>query len=866
MNRPDPSRVMSAFEAVADLPAGERAAALDEACGDDAALRRAVERMLEADDTPPDWLQDGAIDARAVERAEAASEARTVDEPTSRPGASAIELEVFDAAGARPAAEFADRVAASMPERIGPFRVRRRLGAGGMGVVYEAEQDHPRRTVALKIVRAAAGSSEAARRFEIEVQSLARLRHPGIAALHQVGVQEGAGGAEPWIAMEFVPGARSITEYADECELGRDARLVLLASICDAVHHGHLRGVIHRDLKPDNLLVDERGQPKVIDFGVARSADISDVTARDRTRTGQWVGTPRYMSPEQCSGRNRDVDVRTDTWALGVIAYELLTGSTPHGESDSVVTMVRRITEDDPPAPHRFDRSLRGDVDAVLLRALEKNPDRRYQSASELGEEFRRIVEGRPVDALRHRRSYLVRRWAWRHRRGLVSGIVAASLVAIIGIAASSAMTERSQRRHLQSLFGLLDQREQIRDQFDPLRAAPEEVMTWERALDRLDPDGTEAADLDLADLRLLLAELWLIVADHDRAYEAAMAALRLRELDRDGDPADLAQARHTLGQAEFWRGSYADAAHHYETAIANWESARGEHRSSLALSLDHLGEVYRRLARYEASGRCFDRAIEIRRASEAPTSLYIVASLNNRALLRRDLGRVEEAEAEFAEAFGRLEAHIETVAGDAQERGRLEAYAVRSLRSLASCAMMRGDFAAARDSIRRAIDRTGDAPAGVMAAERRRCRLLSSQCHLIAGDFAAALEEADALRQDLVAEAGGALPSADPGGPLLAEIELVRGRAMTALGRAGEAAAPIARALAFLEARHAPEHPDRLQATLYEVRRRHAAGAPWRAIFDAAAAEIRRVLPPGHVVRADLASLDRELGVTKPG
>ena len=228
---------------------------------------------------------------------------------TASPGATVIEADVADRAASE---------ARRLPETIGHYRILRLIGEGGMGSVYQAEQENPHRIVALKVIKPGFVNGELLHRFEQEAHALGRLQHPGIAQIYEAGTADSGFGPQPYFAMEFIEG-RTLIEFAEQRHLNLRARLELIAKICDAVNHAHQRGIIHRDLKPANILVDEAGQPKILDFGVARVTD-SDAEATRQTDLGQLIGTLAYMSPEQVQPNLLELDIRSDVYALGVIA------------------------------------------------------------------------------------------------------------------------------------------------------------------------------------------------------------------------------------------------------------------------------------------------------------------------------------------------------------------------------------------------------------------------------------------------------------------------------------------------------------------------------------------------------------------
>ena len=314
------------------------------------------------------------------------------------------------------------------PQRIGSFSLGRRLGEGGMGVVFEAQQDHPERRVALKLIRKAATSTaQAEARLRREAGALARVQHPGIAVVYEAGVSpEGL----PYIAMELIDGL-PLDRFVDERSIDREGRVKLVVQICEAVQEAHEAGIVHRDLKPQNILVTSGGQTKVLDFGLAQfvSADAPD----SLTVSGALVGTLGYMAPEQLSKSMQGASSANDVYALGVILYELVLGIRPHDLARLPLTeAAKRIVAMPPRRPRAVDASMDADLEAVLLRALDSQPRQRYASVQELREDLLRWQQGVPVLAKGHtlcRRAY---KFLGRHRLGSAVAALALSSVVLL--------------------------------------------------------------------------------------------------------------------------------------------------------------------------------------------------------------------------------------------------------------------------------------------------------------------------------------------------------------------------------------------------------------------------------------------------
>ncbi len=430
------------------------------------------------------------------------------------------------------------------PEMIGPYRILGRIGAGGMGVVYRAEQTSPRRVVALKVIRSQAVTASAVRRFKLESQILGRLRHQGIAQIYEAGTWSTPEGELPFYAMEYVPEAMTLSEWVRVKSLDTKAILQLFTNICSAVGHAHLKGVIHRDLKPANILMTQDGQPKIIDFGVARSTDPEIAITTLETVVGVLIGTLQYMSPEQCGGDPLEIDTRSDVYALGVILYELLCGVPPYDiRGQAIQAAVRVVQQDDPVLPSTVNRRLRGDVEIITLKALEKSRDRRYQAASEMSADIQRFLDGMPIEAVRPTALYRLKKYVNRHRLGTTIATLLTVSAVISLIAAwqwSRADAARQERNRMVAELIDFYMVEHFQSISRLAGSQPAREVIIDRSLEYLDALRRDAEDDP--DLQLILSQglqavgnnHWSMrmgsrgeLAEAIEAWEASLASLR---------------------------------------------------------------------------------------------------------------------------------------------------------------------------------------------------------------------------------------------------------------------------------------------------------------------------------------------------
>jgi len=593
------------FEDALDVPTSAREAWLDAHCAADAELRGEVAALLAGHDRTHGILEDSSVKLAV---------ALANDLPADR--------------------------------RIGPYRIRREIGRGGMGVVYLAERDDGqfRQRVALKVLRDSADADELHRRFLAERQILASLSHPRIAQLLDGGVTDGQ---LPYLVMEYVNGV-PMTTYCDERRLSVEARLQLFREVCAAVHHAHQNLVIHRDIKPSNILVTGDGHIKLLDFGIAKllSPTLGALPV-PVTRTAHRPMTPEYASPEQVRGES--ITTASDVYSLGVVLYELLCGSRPHRTSGGLHELARLVFEQEPerpsvrvtrdahgseasgdqfldPAdiaaargttPDRLSRHLRGDLDAIVAMALRKEPARRYGSADLLWQDLQRHLDGLPVLAHRGSREYRTRKFLARHRvQATAAAVVVASLIAGTAIAVRQAVVAQGER-----------------DRAEQSRAQAENVTSFLVGLfDVMNApqSRTEAVTAD----------------DLVRRGAAQAEALA-------GSPLTQARLLEAIGRVYASMGRYTEAHDALQRSLSVRVAAVGQDDPEASVTMFHLAEVLRRLSRYPEADSMSRRALVVRRsvfgerhpavaellAQEAQLALYLGNDVVAESLSRHTLG-----------------------------------------------------------------------------------------------------------------------------------------------------------------------------------------------------------------------------------
>jgi eukaryotic-like serine/threonine-protein kinase len=535
-------KIEELYHTALDQETSRRAAFVEQECGGDESLRREVESLLAQDRDTGVFLEAPALDLAARDLA-------TSHEPGSP----------------------------SHPAAIGRYRIIRLVGEGGMGSVYEAEQEEPRRVVALKVIKLGLATPDRLRRFRQESQALARLQHPGIAQIFESNTADTGLGPQPFFAMEFIRGL-PLKQYAEVHRLGTRQKLLLMVKICDAVQHAHQRGLIHRDLKPSNILVDETGQPKILDFGVARVTEAEEQQGDSQptmmTGLGQLVGTLAYMSPEQVLGDPIEVDTRSDVYALGVILYELLSGRLPYAVNQrQLPEAVHTIREEEPASLSSVGRDYRGDIETLVGKTLEKDKTRRYMSAADLGADIQRYLNDEPIAARPPSAAYQLQKFARRHR-GLMAGAAAVFSVLLAGIAVSTSQAIRANRAGQAAL--------KERDRATAAEASAKAVS------DFLQNDLLAQASASAQSGHGTKPDPDLKVRT---ALDRAAAGIEQRF---DKQPLVEASIRQTIGNTYLDLGIFPEAQKQLERAVDLRRRLLGENHSDTLASLKTLGILYR--------------------------------------------------------------------------------------------------------------------------------------------------------------------------------------------------------------------------------------------------------------------------------
>lgn len=479
------------------------------------------------------------------------------------------------------------------------YDIVREIHRGGQGIVYEAQQLSTNRTVAIKmLLQGRFATTKQRLRFEQEVEVIAALRHPGIVTLYESGI---AAGGEIYFAMEHVRGS-TLDQWVRVAEPGLEERVRLFADTCSAIRYAHGRGIIHRDLKPGNILVDEEGNPHVLDFGLARVAEPEDGGLSNRLETiaGEFLGTFAYAAPEQLEGDPGRIDVRTDVFALGILLYEVLCGERPFDTGGSLAELVRNRIDRPPSPPSRHDPDIPLDLDVICLKALAVDPDRRYGSAGELEEDLRRHLDGRPILARADSTAYVLGRLVRRYKIafGAALVILLLSIGSAIGFAFLFTRAEAKQVLAEQRLAALGD----FIGLFNFYTGQGKEDLRVSEAMELMDEwaMNEHRDEPEIASTILTSVGLFHLSFDNlDRAQEVLEHVLELRA---DSEPRELGEAHHNLGRVWMDRGDYRRAEIHYLEALRLRTEAFSGLHPDVAMTLQHLGACRRKQGDFAAA------------------------------------------------------------------------------------------------------------------------------------------------------------------------------------------------------------------------------------------------------------------------
>ena len=676
---------------------------------DQARHERVMELFDEVCDLQPDqqtqFLRDhNTVDESIIDevRALLRHDARPIEFVAKKAQGGGMEMIASElASGANPTNEA--EMAEPLPKQIGRYKIIRKLGEGGMGLVYLAEQENPRRVVAVKVIKAMAASRSTLRRFEHEAHVLGMLQHPGIAQIFEAGTAELSidgmmdAGVHPFFAMEYVDG-QIITRHAELRNLGVRQRLELFMRVCEAVQHAHLKGVIHRDLKPANILVVDDvaaadrsnsshgflslGKPKILDFGVARLTDADIQVTTMQTDAGQLVGTLQYMSPEQVSADPLELDTRSDVYALGVILYELLTGRPPYDLRKLMVhDAVRVIRDEEPSRLSSINRTFRGDLETITAKAMEKDKSRRYQSAADLAADIRRYLNDEPLVARPPSRAYQFRKFARRNKVlvGAVSAVALALCAAVLGLsqavvtaqqqrddakvaeateralrisiehARDKEMTQRTEAQRQSRIAKAVNDflNDDLLAQADPGNQ-PDRDITLRAALDRAAVKVAErfADEPEVqASIRLSLGRTYQNLGEHDAAEPQLREAWNLYKTALGEDDERALTAESSLADLMRLNGDYASAEQMVRRVILVASRLLGPEHELVLDSRDILATTLEKLNRYVEAEPLMAQNLEIRRRLHGEESPEALLSMRLLGLFFERNGKYAQAE-----------------------------------------------------------------------------------------------------------------------------------------------------------------------------------------------------------------------------
>ncbi len=559
----------------------------------------------------------------------------------------------------------------STPEQIGHYHILQRVGEGGMGEVFEAEQQQPvRRRVALKLIKLGMDTKAVVARFESERQALALMNHINIARVYDAGATPDG---RPYFAMEYVKGI-PITDYCDRHRLTVKSRLGLFTQVCDGIQHAHQKGIIHRDIKPSNVLVtveDERAVPKIIDFGVAKATDLRLTERTVYTEMGQLIGTPEYMSPEQTDLTGLDIDTRTDVYSLGVLLYELMVGGKPFTSKElreaGFDAFRRKIREELPPRPSTramgldeavttmaknrctnppaLTKQLSGDLDWIVMKALEKDRTRRYASASELAADINRHLSQEPVLACPPSMAYRLKKFVRRHKAGAAAAIIVA-LALVIGITGTTIGMVRATRAEALAsqvstfLVGLF----QISDPSE----SRGKTITAKEILDiGADRIRRELKDQPAVQARLMgtMGDVYLSLGLYGQAGPLLENALSSRRALLGDDHPDTLSSMMSLANLHLKQGRYDEAEPLFLKTLEERRSVLGENHEDTLAAMMGLATLYRHQARYDEAEKLYIETLDARRlvlGEEHMSTLSTMMGLANLYLRRAQYDKAE--------------------------------------------------------------------------------------------------------------------------------------------------------------------------------------------------------------------------------